>query len=590
MLKQIFIVLLSLTVFFEWSCKEVPDKKYMTASANGKTDSLEKLDETLGSLPDLSQFICKKLQPLTTDSLARIKTDVEHILFSGPALKALYDSTQCRPIWFTGTDLNDAGKEWLRLLQTTERYGLSSKYYGAGNIAYAVAQLRKNPQLPELAADIEISLSNAWLLLALHLNKGAVGKNQLLNSSFGTEADFYANAVLEAIQQGKVQTRLESLQPSHIHYRNLQQALTGFYKSKNVLPEGFSIREHKRDSAGAAMDAMAALFYQGYTDSLWVDGATYSAALKKFQSEHGLVADGVPGPNTTRMLLTDNRERYRRVALNIERWRSEHFNFQKEYLFINIPAFEAYVVENDQYRKVHRVIVGKPSTKTPELRSDINLVVVNPDWTVPQSIIRNEMRGKSSSYLSKYNIYQNGQQVSPGQINWSAGGIKMVQPPGQSNALGLIKFMFNNSHSVYLHDTPNRNLFETTVRAYSHGCVRLQNPLEMGVFLLQRDGKNISLDSLKAMTEGGKLTNIRLNKSFPIYISYFTAFVDTAGILQLYPDLYKKEEQNAAVLFYGRYDKAVDPAKGKEAIPGIDALPEIFMPEDSLALQGVILP
>jgi L,D-transpeptidase YcbB len=581
LLQNIIVLLLLFS-----SCQKIPDGKEMSASADVVKDSL-RLEKAKTFFKD---ELKDRLSLLLTDSLSRVKTDAEPLLFSGPALRAAYIANGFEAIWLDEQGLNASGRELLRLLQNTERYGLNSKYYGAGNIAFAVTKWKPEMSDKALAADIELSLSNAWLLLALHLNKGAVGKQQLLNHDFGSEPDMYATEMLQAVADGKVQSRLESFQPKHIHYRNLQKELAGFYNSKNVLPENFSIRDHKKDSAGAAVDVMKALFYHGYLDSASTDAVAYKDALMKFQKEHGLVADGVPGPNTNRLLLTDNKERYRRVALNIERWRSSSYAFPKEYILVNIPGFEAYVMNGDVYERTHRVIVGKPSTSTPELESTINLVVVNPDWTVPQSIIRKEMRGKSYAYLSKYNIFQGGRQVSPGQVNWSAGGIRMVQPPGPTNALGLIKFMFNNPHSVYLHDTPSRNLFENTVRAYSHGCVRMQNPLEFGAYLLQREGKNISVDSLKAMIQGGKLTNIRLTKGLPIYITYFTAMTDPSGTLQLYPDLYKKEEQNAAVLFFGRYDKSVDPLKGREAIPSINAIPDALMPEDSAMLVNIIIP
>jgi L,D-transpeptidase YcbB len=569
------------------ACKELPDKKDFSAASGIVKDTLIEKKQPAFSLKTSIQ---EKLLPLTADSNARINTSVDPILFSGPALNALYQLTDFEAIWIDETGLNTFGKELVRLLQTTEKYGLNSKYYGAGDIAFAVARWHGKKEDAALATDIELSLSNAWLLLALHLHKGAVGQRQLLNRNFGNNPSTYASALLSALEEGKIQSRLEAFQPNHIHYRNLQKELAGFYRSKNVLPPDFNIRDHKKDSTGSRADAMQALFFHGYLDSMAVDPEIYTTALKRFQREHGLADDGVPGPNTRRLLLTDNDERYRRIALNIERWRSAGLIFPEEYLLVNIPAFEALLVKKEALIRSHRVIVGKPSTKTPELQSSINLVVVNPDWTVPQSIIRNEMRGKSHSYLSKYDIFQGGKKVSPGEVNWSAGGIKMVQPPGPTNALGLIKFMFNNAHSVYLHDTPNRNLFETNVRAYSHGCVRMQSPLEFGVYLLQRDGKNIDLDSLKQLVSTGKLTNIRLNKGLPIFLTYFTAFSDDSGVLQLYPDLYKKEEMNAAVLFFGRYDKSVDPSKGREAIPSIDALPELILPEDSAGLTNMLIP
>lgn len=570
-----------------FACQSPDERKDMAASANGVVKSDSFLPEKNYSLKELLQ---QKLQPLDDDSTARIRTTVEPYLFSGPALRKVYQANEFGMLWVNEKGLNVKGNILLRTLASSGQYGLDNRYYGAGNIAADVETLLKDPKNKSLAVDVELSLTNGWLLLALHLHKGVVGKGQLLNHQFGHLSGFFADKLLEAAESEKLAEVLESLQPENIHYRQLQKALAGFYLKKDVLPMGFSIRDHKKDSVGCAQDVMAALFYQGYTDAPVVPAGIYREKLTKFQKDHHLVADGVPGPFTRQLLLLDTREKFRRVALNLERWRSSGMVLPREYILVNIPGFHSYVIRDGAFIRVHKMIVGKPITKTPELQSAINMVVINPDWTVPQSIIRKEMQGKSHAYLSKYNIYQGGRMITPGQINWGAGGIRMVQPPGAENALGYIKFMFPNSHSVYLHDTPSRKLFDTQVRAYSHGCMRMQNPLEMGEFLLKRDGRDISLDSIKAIIATGETKYIHLNNKMPVFVVYHTVMVDENGILQFYPDIYKKEDLNAAILFYGRYDKSVDPSKGKVAIPSIGARPEVEMPEDSLELAGTIIP
>jgi murein L,D-transpeptidase YcbB/YkuD len=258
----------------------------------------------------------------------------------------------------------------------------------------------------------------------------------------------------------------------------------------------------------------------------------------------------------------------------MDKWRRVAHNLPKEYIFVNIPGYEAYVVNSDTLVETHRVVVGKPANKTPEIISRINIVVINPDWSVPYSIIKNEMRGKSHSYLSKYNIYQNGERVSPGNIRWGQ-NIRMVQPPGANNALGYIKFLFPNSHSVYLHDTPSRSLFSNSVRAYSHGCVRVQNPLDLGIYLLRRDSIAMTMDSMQALIKEGNTTNVKLKNTMPVFILYFTAHASNDGVLELYPDIYKKEEKDISVLFYGHYKKPADYKKGKKAIPSMQVKPDV---------------
>ena len=152
--------------------------------------------------------------------------------------------------------------------------------------------------------------------------------------------------------------------------------------------------------------------------------------------------------------------------------------------------------------------------------------------------------------------------------------------------MGNIKFLFKNNHSVYLHDTPSRNLFSNSVRAYSHGCVRVQNPLELGQNLLKRDSIEMSLDSINTIIEKRKTQNISLKNKMPIYIQYYTssAFQNTQA--NFYPDLYNRQDKIAAVLFYGRYDRKADSNQAKKAIPSHQAQPVIEMPTDSLSLQA----
>jgi murein L,D-transpeptidase YcbB/YkuD len=253
----------------------------------------------------------------------------------------------------------------------------------------------------------------------------------------------------------------------------------------------------------------------------------------------------------------------------MDKWRRVAHELPQEYIWANIAGFEAYVVSHDTLVRTHKVIVGNPKTKTPEIISNINIVVLNPDWSVPYSIIKNEMRHKSAGYLSKYNIYQDGKKVSPGQVKWGK-AVRIVQPPGDNNALGYIKFLFPNSHSVYLHDTPSRNLFANSVRAYSHGCVRVHEPLLLGEYLLKRDGKDIGQDSIQSIIATHKTINYNLKNTMPVYLLYFTANVNSKNELVLYPDIYKKEDYDVSVLFNGHYKIPANTRKLKKTVPGKD--------------------
>lgn len=534
----------------------------------------------------IRDWLKKKLEVAQKDSSNLISTEVEPILYATLPVLNLYQQNEFQPLWVNETGLSKNGEELLKILYQTEQYGLLKKFYGTENIGNTLQALVNKEEKAKTITDIELSLTNAWFLLALHLHEGAVN-DQLLNNDFGNQIDFYTQTLLKSVKNKSIQSTLENLQPQEFQYKNLQSALIQLLKSKNKLPKGFTIPDHKSDSLACAQKVIEALKYQGILDSSEVSNEKYITALKQFQLDHGLEADGVPGPITRTLLLLDNEEKYKRVAINLDKWRSQKYQFPEEYLFVNIPAFELYWIKDNQVIEKHRVVVGKPDNSTPDIISEINLVVINPDWTVPQSIIKAELRHKSSGYLSKYDLFQNGVKVSASAIRWNAGNIRIVQPPGSANALGNIKFLFKNNYSVYLHDTPSRNLFANSVRAYSHGCVRVQNPLELGLNLLRRDGKEMNLDSMNSIIATRKTNNISLKNKMPIYIQYYTSFAINQQEPSYYPDLYNKQEKLAAVLFYGKYDKKVNSNQAKKALPSINAKPEALeLPKDSLSLQA----
>jgi murein L,D-transpeptidase YcbB/YkuD len=211
------------------------------------------------------------------------------------------------------------------------------------------------------------------------------------------------------------------------------------------------------------------------------------------------------------------------ILANMERWRWMPRDLGTTRIEVNIPAFEAVVIENGEVMQRHRVIVGKTETPTPIFSNTMQYLIVNPYWTVPRSILRNEL-SSDPNHLRRL-----GYQVT------SRNGQMMVrQPPGERNALGRIKFMFPNDYAVYLHDTPKRTLFNETKRAFSHGCVRLDEPFRFAETVL---GEAWTEKRIKKLL-GGKERYVNLPKPLPVHIGYFTAFVDESGFLQTREDLY----------------------------------------------------
>ena len=209
---------------------------------------------------------------------------------------------------------------------------------------------------------------------------------------------------------------------------------------------------------------------------------------------------------------------------------------EKDYLLINIPAYKLYVFENDSLAFDMNVVVGKSQNKTVIFNGDMKYIVMSPYWNVPYSILKNEVLPgikRNRNYLTRHNMEWNGNSVR--------------QKPGPNNSLGLVKFLFPNSHSIYLHDTPSKSLFNETNRAFSHGCIRLAEPKKLAVYLLRNDPKWTE-EAITAAMNAGKEQYVTLTKTIPVFISYFTAWVGNDGKLNLRKDVYNRDSRLAEMI------------------------------------------
>jgi len=280
------------------------------------------------------------------------------------------------------------------------------------------------------------------------------------------------------------------------------------------------------------------------------------AAVKGFQASAGLRSDGIVGKNTVAAMngkvAADPAET---IVLNMERWRWMPRYLGDFYVRVNIPNYNLDVYRGGSVLHTTRVVVGKVGSQTPVFSDEIENVVVNPYWNVPASIIRNEMMPaiRKGGGLRGYQVFAKVRgkyrAVDPRSVNWrkiDARSIQVRQPPGARNALGEVKFLFPNQHDVYLHDTPSKSLFEREARAFSHGCVRVMNPWDFAEALLSGTDQVSAAELRKRVGGGENWTN--LDTHIPVHITYFTAWVDENGQLQLRDDIYGHDRRLAAAL------------------------------------------
>lgn len=254
-------------------------------------------------------------------------------------------------------------------------------------------------------------------------------------------------------------------------------------------------------------------------------------AVTRFKTRHGLKADSIINNTMLKELNVPLKKRIEQLIVNMERlrWIPTDRN-SPEFLLVNIPEFTLHYYENHKDVWDCNVVVGTPMTKTVIFSGDLKYVVFSPYWYVPPSILKKEVLPgikRNSSYLAKHNMEWNGGQVR--------------QKPGSSNSLGLVKFLFPNSNSIYLHDTPSKSLFNEDNRAFSHGCIRVAKPRDLAIRILKQDSAWTPAKIDQAMN-AGKEKYVTLKKTIPVYIGYFTSFIDSNGAVNFRQDVYNRDE------------------------------------------------
>jgi murein L,D-transpeptidase YcbB/YkuD len=274
-------------------------------------------------------------------------------------------------------------------------------------------------------------------------------------------------------------------------------------------------------------------------------------ALKEFQHYHGLKPDGKMGKNTVDALKQSTLYKYRVLALNLDRLRKNR-NLDSSMLYVNIPAFRLKVFHGNAIQDTFRVIVGNPSTPTPTLTGNMESIIANPFWYVPKNISVRELLPKlrnDTGYLKRngfkvldrdYNTV-NYKNLNLADIPESDFDYTIRQDRGSDNSLGQMKFIFSNPYSVYLHDTPGKTLFSKDLRAFSHGCVRVEHPERLAGYILREI--NADTTNIGRLIAAGKYHEFKVSSSLPIQIIYITCEADDAGRVFFYKDIYGKDKK-----------------------------------------------
>jgi murein L,D-transpeptidase YcbB/YkuD len=505
------------------------------------------------SWPDLSVNVYDRITDPQTAAvraaLAAIPKSVDKSEAAG--IRQFYAERGYLPVWIVNGRISDHGKTVIARLGEADTDGLDPHDYRtppSGLGGYAPASL-------SVLADAEVMLSTAVAgyahdAYAGRLVPGSVSPNIGWPAKTVDIAAVLAS-VTTADDPATVLADYNPQQKEFILLRGKLAEMRAAEAGKNepvVIPDGPTLKL-------GMTDARVVLLRKRFdlpTDVANADvyDETVLAAVQAFQKSSRLKADGVVGKGTLAVINKRGPDPVPLILANMERWRWMPRNLGNFYVRVNIPNFDLDVYSDGNVIYNTRIVVGKVDLPTPVFSDRIQFAVVNPSWSVPSSIIAKEYLPalRNGGVPRGFDVYAKVggrfRPVDPFMVNWatvSANDIQLRQPPGERNALGVIKFMFPNKYAVYLHDTPSKALFANDYRAYSHGCMRVMNPWDFAdVLFTQESGWSVS--RLKKLV-GGPERRVDFPRAINVHITYFTAWVDDSGALQTRPDLYGHDKR-----------------------------------------------
>jgi murein L,D-transpeptidase YcbB/YkuD len=490
-------------------------------------------------LPAVASQLADPLRSRLAFELAIAASDPADAVAAG--LRRFYAGRQFAPAWVAD------GEPTARAGAALDRHARAAED-GLDPARYAVVT-PTGPDETGIAASLELSIARGFLLYAREASAGRTRPATVWALATLKPDVPAADAVLATLAgSADIAAALEAYNPPHEGFRRLKLALARIAaehaEDPEPVPIGPALKLGMRDPRVEVIRRRLAV--EVVTDDPTLYDADVRAAVMSYQAEQGLTADGILGALTVRVLNGGRKQdRTALVLANMERWRWMPRDLGREHVFVDVPGFELAIVRDGMPRFRTRVVVGAPTTPTPVFSDEIEFIVVNPFWNVPVSIASKEMlpsiQANPDGYFARrnYEVVVDGRVVSPSSVAWNEATIRRVrirQRPGDGNALGNLKFMFPNEHSVYLHDTPSKALFDKPVRAFSHGCVRVENPLAFADALLEGHSK-WNGERLRKMI-GGREARVDLSAPMPVHLAYFTAVATADGSLSLRGDPY----------------------------------------------------
>ena len=468
-------------------------------------------------------------------------------------LQRFYVKREFKPAWVS--DHNLSIEEFVGALCRADQEGLNPGNYNINALGrlHSAGYTKDGLQDEERAkrlAQLDVALTYAFLTYGNHLTNGYA------RPQWDTRADTIRmdDQLQKALSEGTLREVLTELLPAHEQYRKLKEVLAAYRR----LAEsgGWPAIKDPNDSTTLARRLAASGDLQTAEETA---PENIVSAIKKFQARHGLAASGKVDGSTMNALNVPLEQRIRQLEINLERWRWLPTQLGDRYIMVNVPAFELQAVENGRVALRMPVVVGQEYKPTPLFSQKMTYIVLNPSWNVPAQIAKDEILPvlmTDSSYLERNRMEvvstETREVVESSEIDWESVDpedfpYRIRQQPGEENSLGRIKFMFPNQFDVYLHDTPAQDLFKKRRRDFSHGCVRVSKPFELAAWVLEgKDDWNP--DALQQATMTDEEKTIKLDHPLPVYILYWTSWVEDNGTVSFREDLYEQDKKMLSTL------------------------------------------
>ena len=469
-------------------------------------------------------------------------------------IERFYASKNYAPVWTNQQDVT----LFLQALTHAPDEGLEASAYNLSLLMVLNAQTKT----PEEAAAFEILLTDAFFRYSADLRVGRLSPKQAEGAdNWKLEVQTFdpASYLEQALSSNTLTQALADLPPPHAEYAALRSMLREYREKAAAMPTWPVIADGPKLEAGMSDPRVPTLRDRlrltgelpegGDMSSTLMDSAVV-AALKQFQADHGLLDDGVLGKRAITALNMSPKHRVLQIIANMERWRWLPREMELTRIMINIPGQELDVFDENAPVMSMRIIVGSRTNKTPSLRSKVTSLTLNPTWTLPYSIASKEVLPKlkkNPNYLHEQDMHIVEGEEYPEFVDWTQYGQRnfpytIRQAAGARNPLGLIKFNMPNSDDIYLHDTNNRGLFSRSDRALSHGCIRLQQPMDLALFTL-RNQSRWSKETLTKAIDTKTTQSVMVPSPVPVYLLYWTAWKDAKGTTQFREDIYGRDQR-----------------------------------------------